>query len=150
MPDTRELRALKAVESTLSGHAEKPEDLNVHRFTFRAIEKDKLPSLVPHNAGHPDPSDRGGTLVEKEMDIALAMNVQGNQTEPPDDVIEPYLSWITQALMEDPTLGGAVTLLKMGRREPTESIETDRVYVRVVQHVRATLHHRRDNPELDS
>lgn len=151
MADTRRLRVLKAIEAALNADPGKPADLIVHRLTFRTIENDKLPSVVVYDAGQAEPSDRGGTLVENTMDVALALQIKGNQAEPPDDVADPYLSWLTRALMEDPaTLDGAATLVKMGRREPTESVQTDRVYVRIVQHVTVTMHHRRDNPELDS
>jgi hypothetical protein len=146
MADTRRLAMLKAVESYLDG-VSKPTGLTVHRYAHRPIEKDNLPSLVIAHDGGQEIGDDVNDLYENTDRVILSVQCLGNQAEPPDDSIDPYLSWVLTALEADPTLGGAVNGVDMLPTGKTEAAETDRIYVRIQQPVEVSYYHRRTDPE---
>lgn len=146
MADTRRLAMLKAVESTLNG-AGKPAGLNVHRFGFRAIEKDDLPALVVQHGGGVGINREVNDLTENTDVVSIAIQCLGSQVTEPDDLIDPHLSWVISALEADPTLGGVVNQIELRPAGQTEAVEADRVYIRVIQAVEIQYYHRRTNPE---
>lgn len=146
MADTRRLAMLKAVESYLDG-ASKPAGLTVHRFGFRVIEKDDLPSVVIQHGGGLDVGEDVNDLSEATDLVSLAVQCLGSHATEPDDLIDPYLSWLHEALQADPTLGGAVSYVRMRPTGPTLVAETDRVYIRVVQEIEVQYYHRRTDAE---
>lgn len=146
MADTRRLAMLKAVESYLDG-ASKPAGLTVHRFGFRAIEKDDLPSLVIQHGGGQSVGEDVNDLSEATDVLSLSVQCLGSQATEPDDMVDPYLSWLHEALQADTTLGGAVNFVRMRPTGPTLMAETDRVYVRIVQEIEVQYYHRRTDPE---
>jgi hypothetical protein len=149
MADTRRLVMLKAVEAVLDG-VSKPTGLNVHRFGFRAIEKDSLPALVVMDGGTAEFNEEVNELRECFDLVNVHILALGNQTTEPDDLIDPYLSWVTEALMADTTLGGVVSHLVMQARGATAMEERDRIYIGIVQPVRVTYYHRHDDLEAAS
>ncbi len=149
MADTRRLAALKALASTLDGVG-KPSDLTVHRFGFRAIEKDSLPSFVVEHGGGTGINREVDDLTENTDVFRVSCHCIGNQSDPPDDVIDPYLSWLVSSIEADLTLGGVVNVVTLRPMGATESIEADRIYIRVVQEIEVQYYHLRTDPESAS
>src|SRR5688500_7092915 len=83
----------------------KPAELRVHRSRTLPIEQDEFPAVVLYLVG--EQSDRKGgewtPLLAIDAVIAAELRVAGN---PPDQVMDPYRTWVITQLMADQTMGG--------------------------------------------
>lgn len=146
MADTRRLAMLKAVESTLNGVG-KPSGLTIDRFFFRSVERDALPRVVVQHVGQQAISHEVNALTENTDRVRLTVLCEGDQKTAPDDHIDPYFSWVVSALEADLTLGGVVSRIDRHPAGPTDAVESDFVYVRVVQEIDVFYYHNRTDPE---
>jgi len=114
MGDTRRLQILDAVATRLAVAAvtvnsvvrTKPADLAVHRFRLRPIAGESLPAQVVYMQADPDPvRDATGTL-DRIMRVAVEHLVKVPAGTPPDDTVDPLISWAVLALMSEETYGG--------------------------------------------
>jgi hypothetical protein len=114
MGDTRRLQILDAVVTRLASASvtvnnvvrTKPTDLAVHRFRLRPIQGESLPAQVVYMQSDPDPvRDATGTL-DRIMRVAVEHLVKVASGTPPDDTVDPLISWAVLALMSEETYGG--------------------------------------------
>lgn len=104
MASQREL-ILQAIVAALGGVG-KPTGLTVHRSRALPIEQDELPSVVVY-ALFEETSRIGDTewlpIVDRRLKVRCEVRTKGN---PPDQVLDPYLSWVVQTLVSNQKLGG--------------------------------------------
>lgn len=146
MAETRRLAALKAFESTLDGGS-KPAGLTFTRFAFRTVEKRHLPVGIIAHGGGLRVDTEVNNLTENTDLFRLAVRVEASQSLEPDDVIDPYLSYVLSTLEADRTLGGVVNTITLRPLGPTVVDEADVVYVQVIQDIEVQYYHRRTDPE---
>ena len=153
MADTRRLRIGKAIENALNvttvDSFTKPEGFVAHRLTHVQQEKDDHPGAVVYDNGNIERTDRGGDLVEDKDEFVVLIRALGAVGTAPDDTIDPYFSWVTQAIMADVTLGGECSKVTMGDREPAIPQESERLYISMIQRIEVIYQTNRSDPEAD-
>jgi hypothetical protein len=114
MGDSRRLQILDAVATRLavatvtvnSVVRTKPTGLAVHRFRLRPIAGESLPAQVVYMQSDPDPERRATGVLDRVMRLAVEHLVKVTAGTPPDDTVDPLISWAVLALMSDETMGG--------------------------------------------
>jgi hypothetical protein len=114
MGDSRRLQILDAVATRLAVASvtvnsvvrTKPAGLAVHRFRLRPIAGESLPAQVVYMQSDPDPERRATGVLDRVMRLAVEHLVKVTAGTPPDDTVDPLISWAVLALMSDETMGG--------------------------------------------
>lgn len=139
---SRREAVIEAVVSALNG-AGKPSELTIHRSRTRPIDKDDLPVQIVYIISETLPTTYGVPAVDREVLIAVETRVVGN---PPDEALDPYLSWTIQALLPDHTLDGtALNIIEQGTEWTAD--ELDKIYGAAQQQFRITYRTRHDDPD---
>lgn len=146
MADTRRLAMLKAFETVLDGVG-KPTGLTVDRKPHQAIEKHDLPTVRIAHGGGVRVNTEVNDLTENTDVVELSIMAVCDESDPPDDAIDPYWSWVLSSLEADPTLGGVVSEITLRPAGRTEFDPADKVYVRIQQEVEVQYYARRTDPE---
>lgn len=148
MAHRREL-ILAAITAALTNSPDKPAGVTVHRYRTRPIDADKLPAVVVYPG--PGKGGVGETVLRMDHDNnverALSVRIEVRESgDPPDQILDPFLVWVTKVMRSDPTLGG----LSRDIEEQSTSIdadEKDRVYAGAANDWLVTYATKEDNPE---
>lgn len=122
------MQALAAMVTALNG-AGKPAAVTVHRQRALPIERDTLPAVVLYvieeqAQGVPE---AGFSLTARQCTVRAECRVSCATTEVPDDVLDPVVTWVVQALASDPQLGGLANFLTE-QHTSWDAVAADKVY----------------------
>jgi len=98
---------LSAIRAALGG-AGAPADLSVLRNPLRAwTAEDGAVAGVFALSEQVDYEDANTPSVQRLLTFGVAVRVPVTSEDAPDTALDPYLAWVVEALLTDPTLGGA-------------------------------------------
>lgn len=119
---------VRAVVAAIDGSG-KPSGLNVHRSRTRAIGNDQLPAVVVYLLQETLPPERqqparGRQIARRTATLVCECRAKGVLA---DEALDPLTTWVVQALLADPTLGGlAYAVSEAGTQ--WDAAELDDVY----------------------
>lgn len=121
MADSIRLRIAAAVEAALNAESvtinstvrTRPAGLSVHRFPRRSIQSDSLPVQIVYWQTDVPPNRRATNTLDMTLRVAIESHVKVPAGVPPDDAVDPLLSWAHHALYADETLGGIATHIEL-------------------------------------
>jgi hypothetical protein len=124
----------------------KPAAVTVHRYRARPIDAEtELPSIVIYlHKEIVDPSTLGG-VAKRRLRLRLEHRVEG---EPIDAALDPLVTWGTQAMFTDPTLGGLVLRLEEVEIQWAADAEMDQELGAARQEFELTYHTDEADPTL--
>jgi hypothetical protein len=99
---------LLAIATALNGSG-KPPAVTVHRTRARPITADQLPAIVVYRINEPTRRFDGehGGVADRRLIVRCECRVKLlDDGAALDDALDVLTSWVVQAVMQDPTLGG--------------------------------------------
>lgn len=149
MADSIRERIVQAAVAAIDGVG-KPTGLAVHRYRTRKLEAEKhLPAMVVFIGDEPvKPYTQDGEVL-RTLELAVKTRDKNPVAgTPPDQALDPYLTWLVKSLMADQTLGGlAISLKETGNvwnaDETTETVHAEAGTVFEIKYITSE-----DNPEV--
>lgn len=125
----------------------KPTGLTFHRFRTRPVEADSLPVGLLAILSEPQPSDDATGLYRRRVRLGIEYAVKVAAGTPPDDDMDPLVTWGTIALMDDETLGGVALMIdELGTAWAPHERDVTIMTAQVVYEIHYQT--RRNDPEL--
>lgn len=123
---------VSAVVATLAAGGG-PASLTVHRYRTKPLGTDVLPAMLVYlveESVKEGPGQGTGPKLRRTATRTVTARVEiriNAGTVAPDDAIDPYLNWMVQQIMADPTFGGLSHDCKEMKTE-WAAVEDDKVY----------------------